>query len=175
MSELQKLNEPNVTGHFDIHNRIFYVTYRGTLNADTTNKAYMWLFIEGAKVNIANIHAFIFDFSQVTKFERENTFATKRQSQTARAAVDLSRIPAALVVKTVYQEQMVLLSTKVNEVEERTRIVKSQAEAMTFIDQFHAKLKKADAAAEKDAQLEKANEVSEKIDELADKKANAGS
>jgi hypothetical protein len=108
--------------------------------------AYSWLFTQGANVGLENIYAFIFDFSQVQKFEKENTLTTKRQSQTARAAVDLSRIPAALIVNNIYQEQMVLLSAKVNEVEERTRIVKSHAEAMTFIELFHAKLKKADEA-----------------------------
>jgi hypothetical protein len=144
MSEVQKLNQANVTGHFDTQKRIFYVSYRNILNAETSLAAYSWLFMGGAAVGLENIYAFIFDFTQVQKFERENTLTTKKQSQTARAAVDLSRIPAALIVNNVYQEQMVLLSAKVNEVEERTRIVNSHAEAMTFIEQFHAKLKKAD-------------------------------
>lgn len=144
MNEIQKLNEANVTGYFDSQKRIFYISYRNTLDAETSLNAYSWLFVQGGLVGLENIYAFIFDFTQVQKFEKDNTLTTKRQSQTARAAVDLSRIPAALIVKTVYQEQMVLLSTKVNDVEERTRIVKSQAEAMSFIEQFHAKLKKAD-------------------------------
>jgi hypothetical protein len=151
MTEIQKLNEANVVGHYDSYKRIFYVSYRNTLNASTSAIAYGWLFTEVPKINIENVYAFIFDFTQVHRFERENTVATKRQSQTARAVADLSRVPAALIVNTVLQEQMVLLSTKINEVEERTRIVKSQAEAMTFIEQFHAKLKKADEAAAKEA------------------------
>ena len=151
MSEVQNLNETNVTGYYDSYKRIFYVSYRHTLNAEASTQAYGWLFTEVPKVNIENVYAFIFDFTQVHKFGLENTIATKRQSQTARAVVDLSRIPAALIVHTVVQEQMVLLSAKVNEVEERTRIVKSQAEAMTFIEQFHMKLKKADEQAAKEA------------------------
>src|SRR5690242_16635271 len=135
MSDIQKLNEVNVIGHYDSYKRIFYVSYRNILNAESTALAYGWLFTEVPKINIENVYAFIFDFTLVAKFERENTMAAKRQSQTARAVVDLSRIPAALIVHTVLQEQMVLLSTKINEVEERTRIVKSQAEAMTFIEQ----------------------------------------
>ena len=146
MIDIPKLNEANVTGYFDSQKRIFYVNYHHTLNAETSLTAYGWLFSQGATVGIENVYAYIFDFTQVQKFERDNTITTKRQSQTARAVVDLSRIPAALIVHTVMQEQMVLLSARVNEVEERTRIVKSHAEAMSFIEQFHAKLKKADEA-----------------------------
>lgn len=147
MTDVEKLNESNVTGYFDSDTRIFHVHYKGILNAETTNKAYGWLFTQGTVVGgIENIHAFIFDFTQVDKFRRDNTFASKRQSQTARVNIDLSRVPAALVVKNIYQEQMVLLSTKVNDVEERTRICKSHAEAMTFIDIFHRKLAKKDQA-----------------------------
>ncbi len=145
MPDVQKLNEASVSGYFDDYTRIFHVHYKDILTADTTNKAYSWLFTQGTVVGgIENIHAFVFDFTEVVKFQRDNTFATKRQSQTAKVSIDLSRVPAALVVKNIYQEQMVLLSMKVNDVEERTKICKSHAEAMTFIDQFHQKLARKD-------------------------------
>lgn len=145
MTNVQKLNEPNVTGYFDSDKRIFYVHYKGILDAEATNKAYTWLFTQGTVAGgIENIHAFVFDFTKVLKFRRDNTFATKKQSQTVKVSIDLSRVPAALVVKNIYQEQMVLLSTKVNDVEERTKICRSHAEALTFIDLFHLKLAKKD-------------------------------
>lgn len=150
MPDVQKLNETNVSGYFDAQKRIFHVNYTGVLDAEATNKAYSWLFTQGTVVGgVENIYAFIFDFTKVSKFRRDNTFATKRQSQTAKVSVDLRRIPAALVVSNIYQEQMVLLSMKVNDVEERTKICKSHAEAMTFIELFHRNLAEKDAVNEK--------------------------
>lgn len=144
MPKVLPLNETNITAYYDEDKHIFFVSYRENLTADTTNKAYAWLLQSG--VPIEDVRAFIFDFTAVSKFRRDNTFASKRQSQTVNAVVDLSRIPVALIVDTIYQEQMVVLSLKVNGGEERTKICKSHAIAMTFIDQFHQKLAKRDAA-----------------------------
>lgn len=151
MSQIQPLNEADLRAYYDNDKKIFFIHYIGTLTADTTTKAYAWLFQNGLSIGIENIRAFVFDFTKVTKFRRDNTFASKRQSQTANKVVDLSRIPAALIVNTIYQEQMVILSMKVNGVEERTRICKSHAHAMAFIEQFHRELTKRDEAEAKKA------------------------
>ena len=145
MTLIPALDETNVSGHFDMQQNIFYIYYKNTLSADTTNKAYGWLFKNAGLIG-ANIRAFVFDFTQVKNFQRENTRAAQNQSRRANATADLSRIPAALVVKTHYQEQLVLLSMMANKVEERTKICHSQDEALNFIDDFHRKLKKQDAA-----------------------------
>lgn len=143
MPQVNPLNETNVTAYYDENKHIFFVSYKGNLTADITNKAFAWLFQSG--VPIETIYALIFDFTAVAKFRRDNTFATKRQSQTVNAVVDLSRIPVALIVDTIYQEQMVLLSMNINKVEERTKICKSHTQAMTFFEEFHQKLAKHDA------------------------------
>ena len=146
MTQIQALNETDLRAYYNSDKQIFYIHYIGTLTSETTKKAYAWLFQNGLSLGIANIRAFIFDFTEVTQFRRDNTIASKNESQTANQVVDLSRIPAALIVKTINQEQMVLLSMKVNGVEERTKICKTHAHAMTFIDQFHRNLAKRDAA-----------------------------
>jgi hypothetical protein len=151
MPNVMPLNEPNLSGNFDADKQIFHIHYRGTLTADITTKAYSWLFQNGNTVGLDNIRAFIFDFTKVSQFRRDNTFAAKRQSQTANAVVDLSRIPAALIVNTIYQEQMVILSMKVNGVEDRTKICKSHTHAMSFIEHFHQELAKRDAEETKKA------------------------
>ena len=72
MANVQKLNEPNVTGYFDSDKRIFHVHYRGILEAETTNKAYAWLFTHGIPLGVENVQAFIFDFTEVkTEPDRE--------------------------------------------------------------------------------------------------------
>lgn len=144
MSNVPPLNEPNLTGHYDEDKKIFYIFYSGTLDSDNTTNAYTWLFKNGLNLGIESIRAFVFDFTKVTRFQRDNTFAAKRESQTANAVADLSRIPVALIVNTVYQEQMVILSMKVNGVEDRTKVCKSHAHALAFIDQFHQQLAKQD-------------------------------
>lgn len=148
MGQLTELDEPDVRGYFDSSKNIFYIQYKGILSSDATVKAYMWLLTAGNVVGISNIRAFIFDFCEVTRFMRDNMIASQRQSTQANSLVDLSRIPAALVVKNIYQEQLVLLSMKVNAVEERSKICKSHAEALAFIDQFHIKLKQQDTASQ---------------------------
>jgi hypothetical protein len=154
MTTIPPLNETNLTAHYDEDKQIFFITYKKTLTADMTNKAYSWLFKNGLPLGIDNIRAFIFDFTAVSTFRRDNTFASKRQSQTANKVVDLSRIPVALIVNTIYQEQMVVLSMNVNGVEDRTKICKSYARAMTFVDQFHQKLAKRDVEEAKKATTE---------------------
>lgn len=151
MSQIQPLNESDLRANYDSDKKIFYVHYVGTLTSEATKRAYAWLFQNGLSIGIENIRAFIFDFTDVTRFRRDNTFASKRESQTANRVVDLSRIPVALIVDTIYQEQMVLLSMMVNGVEDRTKICKSHAHAMTFIDQFHRNLAKRDEAEAKKA------------------------
>ena len=151
MSQIQSLNEPDLKAYFDSDKQIFFIHYVGMLTSENTDRAYAWLFQNGLTLGIENIRAFIFDFTKVTKFRRDNTFASKRQSQTANKVVDLSRVPAALIVNTIYQEQMVILSMKVNGVEDRTQICKSHARAMTFIEQFHRNLAKKDEAEAKKA------------------------
>jgi hypothetical protein len=145
MTSIPALDEPNVSGRFDTQANIFYVYYKDTLSADATNKAYAWLFKYAGLIG-ANIRAFVFDFTQVKLFQRENTRAAQNQSRRANATSDLSTIPAALIVQTHYQEQLVLLSMMANKVEERTKICHSHAEALKFIDDFHYKLKNQGAA-----------------------------
>ena len=142
MVKIVPLQDTTVDAYFDEERSMFFVRYRGTLTSEATNRAYLWLLAAGGAVGLDHIRAFIFYFTAVQQFTRENVVAAKKQSTQANALVDLSRIPAALIVKNFYQEQFVLLSMKANNVEERTRICHSQAEALAFIEQFHIRQRK---------------------------------
>ncbi|MDQ7024024.1 MAG: hypothetical protein Q9P44_00520 [Anaerolineae bacterium] len=147
MTQVPPLDESNVSGYFNPQQHIFYIHYKNRLSADASTKAYAWLFKYGVPMG-NTIRAFIFDFTAVKRFQRDNTRATQNQSRRANATADLSAIPAALIVKTPYQEQLVLLSMKANKVEERTRICHSQTEAHKFIIDFHKKYQNQNAAQE---------------------------
>lgn len=147
MTQVPPLDEPNVSGYFNTQQNIFYIYYKNTLSADASTKAYAWLFKYGIPLGEA-IRAFVFDFTAVKRFQRNNTRATQNQSRRANSTVDLSGIPAALIVQTHYQEQLVLLSMKANKVEERTRICHSQTEAHKFIMDFHKKRQNQNVAQE---------------------------
>jgi hypothetical protein len=147
MIDIPPLDEPNVSGYFDTQQNIFYILYKDALSADATNTAYAWLFKYGAVVG-SGIRAFIFDFTAVKRFQRDNTRAAQNQSRRANSTADLTGIPVALIVRTQYQEQLVLLSMKANKVEERTRICHSNTEAHKFIMDFHKKRQNWNAAQE---------------------------
>lgn len=145
MVDIPPLQELDVAAYYDPDTKVFYIHYGEELTASTSIKAYAWLMQNGIPLGVENIRAFIFDFTGVIRFKRDNTQTTQTQSRRANGAVDLSRIPAALVVRTFFQEQMVLLSMKANRVEDRTRICHSHDEALSFVEDFHRHLQKQDA------------------------------
>lgn len=139
-NKLLPLNDPSVNAYFDNNSRTIIVHYKNTLTAEVTQKTYAWLFECLATYGVDQVYACIFDFTRVTKFKRDNTLASKKQTASAGVKFDVSRIPVGLLVKTQYQEQMVLLSQAINHVDNRTKIVRSEAQALAFFEQFHADL-----------------------------------
>ena len=49
----------------------------------------------------------------------------------------MSHIPVGLIVRTIYQEQMVRISTKLTQQTQRMKIVKSMDEALAFIQEWN--------------------------------------
>jgi hypothetical protein len=110
------------------------VTYHETLTPQITAEAYHW-FIDHAEL-VALIKGWIFDFRQVQKFEQGNFQAIKRESRETRQEVDISHIPVALIVGTLYQEQMVKVASKITGQEKRIQLVYTEEEALKFFREW---------------------------------------
>lgn len=95
------------------------------------------MFKQVSAIGIENVRGGIFDFSQVDIFNLDNIWAVKQEVTSHASEVSFGDIPTALVVKTLYQENMVKISMRMNEQTDRLQIVHTQEEALAFIDGWH--------------------------------------
>ena len=136
--EIEPLESRNIRARWDPEAKVAHVTYHYTLNPEITAQAYQWMLANAPKVGLENVRGSIFDFTAVERFAVGNLQAVRDESRKARTQVDLSSFPTALIVETDYQEKMVKLSTQLVGDSPRIRLVRSHAEAIAFIDEWHA-------------------------------------
>jgi hypothetical protein len=138
----EKLETANVIAHFDEEDSVLRITYIGQVTPDVTESVYSWIgrLIVSSGGNVGLARGSIYDFRQVTDFVNRNLSTAQRESSQLSRKVDVSNHPVALLVDTFYQEQFVRLSMKVSKQDNRKRIVHSEADALTYIDEFHLKL-----------------------------------
>ena len=134
---IESLQTDNASAVYNTETNIATVTYRGALTPSVTAQAYQWLFINAVKIGVENINGGIFDFREVTTFELANIRTVKREKTVHADKVNFNQIPTALMVKTLYQEQMVRVSMRVTEQSDRLRIVYSEEDALAFIKSWH--------------------------------------
>jgi hypothetical protein len=137
-----RLETEQVTGYYEADQHILFVTYRGVLTPDVTAQVYRWLgeLIQNGPDPLDRVRGSIYDFRQVTTFDNRNLTSAQRQSQHLNHKVDVSNIPVALIAGSLYQEEILRVTMKITAQpahDERRRIVKSDAEALAFIDQFN--------------------------------------
>ncbi|MBN8620233.1 MAG: hypothetical protein J0L63_15090 [Anaerolineae bacterium] len=141
--EIEKLNTPQVMGDFDFDgDRIVRVTYRGKLSPDVTRTMYAWLgrLVASVGGDIRIARGSIYDFRQVTDFDSHNLTSAQRQSSNLKTQVDADELrhhPVALLINSLKQEQFVKLNMQIVGREERQRVVRTEEEAVNFIENFH--------------------------------------
>ena len=126
-----------VTARYDDDLRLVIVTYRHVLSPDVTASVYRWLGELIARIPVENARGSIYDFRSVTDFQLGNLSTAQTRSRNLNINVDLSKHAVALLVAGMYQEQMVRVSMRVTPQETRKRIVKSEDEALAFINAFN--------------------------------------
>jgi hypothetical protein len=82
----------------------------------------------------------IFNFQDVEDFGLTNLMLARQMSKSINIRKDTSRIPIALVVKNVYQEEILRGPMQVSPENKRKKIVQSEEEAVEFIDDWHRSL-----------------------------------
>lgn len=131
------LEDTNVTAIFDGTTGYIHVKYFETLTPAITTSFYQWLFGVADKIGIKAVRGSTIDFRKVKTFHQGNIRTAQKESRSANQQLDLSHIPVGLIVTTVYQEQMVRISTKLTQQTQRMRIVKSEEEALAFIQEWN--------------------------------------
>jgi hypothetical protein len=139
-----RMETPNVIAYFDDENGIVHVIYRGMLSPDITAQVYKWMAESVQHLDVTQIRGGIYDFRQVKDFNNGNLSTAHRESRNFNVKVDVSSIPAALLVETFLQEQMVKVSMQITPGQDRKRIVKTMDDAVAFIDQFRKQQPKAE-------------------------------
>src|SRR5690606_35390821 len=127
----------NASIYYDREQHIGHVRYYGKITPQITVDSYGFVAMTMAKY-IKEIRGGIYDFRHVTHFENANLATIQRTSTSLNTTFDMSHIALALVVGTLIQERLILVSMKVTPTEKRKRIVHSYQDAFAFIEEFHA-------------------------------------
>jgi hypothetical protein len=133
---VERLEVEQATAYFDEGFRLIRVAYRGKLGSEVTVQVYDWIDYVVSTMGLENILGEIFDFSEVEEFLPENLQTARKTSKRMNVRLDTSQLPVALIVKTSYQEEMLRGPMQVSPEHMRKRIVKSEEEALVFIDEW---------------------------------------
>jgi hypothetical protein len=137
MNNLPQLDTPNIRAYFDEERGISLISYKGLLDSTVTTQLYAWVRELLPLLSPDATRGVIFDFRQVTQFASGNISTARDQSKQINQNQDATNHPVALIVSTLYQEQMVKVTMKLSPREERKKIVHALDEALTYIQQWH--------------------------------------
>ncbi|MGB1288737.1 MAG: hypothetical protein ACPG7F_19545 [Aggregatilineales bacterium] len=98
---------------------------------------YAWLQVLFISEGVDSIYGEIFDFRQVEEFSPDNLMNARQKSRTMNLRMDTRRLPVAMVVNDVFQEQ--ILRGPMRNVPEnpRKRIVETIEDAHAFLHEWH--------------------------------------
>jgi hypothetical protein len=136
---LESIDTEQFSGWYDDETQILHIVYKGVLSPDVTSQMYRWLgeVIQRRPADVVRARGSIYDFRQVTGFDSRNLTSAQRQSQQFNNKVDVTNHPVALLVDTLFQEQILRVELKISPQQDRKRMVHSEAEALDFIANFH--------------------------------------
>ncbi|HRF96144.1 MAG TPA: hypothetical protein PLZ51_13155 [Aggregatilineales bacterium] len=143
-SDIEPLNTPTLKITYDSRNQLILVSYHHELTAESTMQMYKWLFESVQKRGTGGVRGVVYDFCDVQKFTMSNLISTQKGSMAINARMDLTRMPVAMIVKSVSQEQQVSIVMNITPGEQRKRIVHNMAQALMFINDFHKNLAQQD-------------------------------
>ena len=136
--DLYKLETDMASAHYDEESRIVRVTYRGVLDGEASGSVYAWLQMLFMSVGVENIYGEIFDFRDVKEFSADNLMTARQKSRTINLRMNTRRIPVSMIVKDIYQEQILRGPMKNVPENPRKRIVHSMDEAKAFLEEWHS-------------------------------------
>jgi hypothetical protein len=140
MAQYEVFETKNILCRYDPLTRIMHIRYNETSLPEDAINGYAWALRIFDVVDVNTIRGSIFDFRRITMFHLSTLNTTRTQSIRMNRSVDLSSHPVALLIKTIYQEKMLGISKAVTPGEDRKRIVRSEDEAVKFLNAWNNKL-----------------------------------
>ncbi|MCL4247347.1 MAG: hypothetical protein KJ065_04255 [Anaerolineae bacterium] len=134
-----KVDTEHYSAHYDAQRLLLFVRYQGALTPAISIQFYQWL-IGAIKDNphlLTEARGSIYDFRAVTELANTNMSSTQRQSQQVNQQVDLQNHPVALIAKDSVQQALLTATMRISPQQDRKKVVRSEAEALAFIDAFH--------------------------------------
>ncbi len=131
----------HIAAYYDEERQILRVKYLGVLTPAVTAEFYQWLgsIIKAQPAKVMTARGSIYDFRDVTEFANSNISSTARQSEQVNQQADLQNHPVAIIAKDAIQSATLTVTMRVSGQQDRKRIVKTEADAIAFIDEFHAR------------------------------------
>jgi hypothetical protein len=138
-----RIETEQFSAYYDENEQILFVTYSGIMTPDVTAQFYTWLLQSLAERPglVETARGSVYDFRKVARFENKNLTAAQRESQNLSQRFDVSHIPVALIVGSLYQEQLLRVTMQIQQGQERKRIVRSVDEALAFFNEYHRQLR----------------------------------
>ena len=130
------LNTPLVSSQYDDRHKIIIFRYYKELTSESTRQMYQYAMKSIEERGFDFVRGVIYDFTDVKRFTLSNATATQKGSLTINAKVDFSRLPVAMVAKTLLQEQHLSIIMSTTPGTTRKKIVHSIQEGVTFIEQW---------------------------------------
>jgi hypothetical protein len=134
---VKPLETPTASARYDEEHNVVWITYRGLLDAESTASVYHWLADFFDAIDNKEIDGEVFDFREVQTFGPDNLFEARKKSRGFNLKQDVSTLPVAMICANFYQEE--ILRGPMQNVPENNRkmIVKTEAEAIEFIANWH--------------------------------------
>lgn len=132
-----QLETQQASAVYDPETRIATVAYRGNLSANVTKEVYAWLEDLYREMGAEGFYGQIFDFREVTDFDRTNLVTARKLSTRINSIVDVTQIPVALIVGDFYHEEILRSGMRISPEHQRKHIVWTEDEALRFIQGKH--------------------------------------
>jgi hypothetical protein len=125
--------------HYDFETQILHVCYRTEVTPTISAQFYQWLMsaMREHPTLVSSARGSIYDFRTVENIATSNISSATRQSQQVNQQVDLQNHPVALIARDAVQERLLSVTMKISPQTERKRIVRSEREALAYIDSWH--------------------------------------
>ena len=117
--------------------QVLIAEYGCDVSAEVTRKLYRDLIAMMQRMKPGDVRGIVFDFRQVSHFGKEALRSTCEESERANRLLDMSHMPAALIVQTPRQEQIVRLMVEMTPGRDHRRLVRAFQDALSFIEEWH--------------------------------------
>jgi hypothetical protein len=131
------LQNEYIRASFDEERHLIRVVYSEELPIEVPVLFYRWLESLVEAVDIKTVRGGTFDLRKTKNIHPQILGRTSKESRAANRKTDMSHVPIAFIVETLYQSEVARILIHLTPQPERRHIVKSEEEALRFIDEWN--------------------------------------